>query len=131
MDREWWDKDIMHQIGAVLYVGWGLLHLLAAYQVYKLGSSMPAGMVQGRLHQSAWNLAYFAVFVSVVAVVYNWHNSSLGYWLNLAAAGVTDIGFIVFILMPGYLPLRPGILGPVLWLLATVFSSLGILTIAA
>jgi len=121
----------MHQIGAVLYVGWGLLHLLAAYQVYKLGSSMPAGMVQGRLHQSAWNLAYFAVFVSVVAVVYNWHNSSLGYWLNLAAASVTDIGFIIFILAPGHAPARLGSVGPTLWLLATSFSTLGVLAIAA
>ena len=121
----------MHQVGAILYVAWGLLHLLAAYQVFKLGSGMPAGMVQGRLHQSAWNLAYFAVFVSVVAVGYNWNNSLLGYWLNLAAAGVTDVGFIVFILAPGYVPVRPGILGPALWLLATIFSTWGVLSIAA
>lgn len=121
----------MHQIGAVLYVAWGLLHLRAAYQVYKLGSGMPAGMVQGRLYQSAWNLASFAVFVSVVAVVFNWHNSPLGYWLNLAAAGIADVGFIAFILAPGYLPARPGSLGPALWLLATLFSTLGVLAIAA
>ncbi len=121
----------MHQIGAVLYLAWGLLHLLAAYQVYKLGSSQPAGMIRGRLRQSAWNLAFFAVLVSVLAVVFNWHNSSLGYWLNLTAASVTDIGFILFILAPGYVPLRPGILGPALRLLATVFSTLGVLTIAA
>ena len=122
---------MMHQIGAVLYVAWGLLHLLAAYQVYKLGSGTPAGMVQGRLYQSAWNLASFAVFVSVVAVVYNWHNSPLGYWLNLTAASVTDVGFIVFILAPGYVPVRAGSLGPALWLLATLFSTLGVLSIAA
>jgi hypothetical protein len=88
-------------------------------------------MVRGRLLQSAWNLAYFALFVAVVAVVFNWRNSPLGYWLNLAAAGATDLGFILFILVPGYLPLRRGILGPVLWLLATVFSTLGVLGIAA
>lgn len=120
-----------YRIGAILYLAWGLLHLLAAYQVYRLGSSQPAGMIRGRLLQNAWNLGFLAVLVSVVAVVFNWHNSPLGYWLNLTMASITDIGFILFILVPGYLPLRRGILGPALWLLATVFSTLGVLTIAA
>lgn len=118
----------MYQTGAILYVAWGLLHLVAAYQVYKLGSRQAVGMVRGRLFQSAWNLAYFAIFVVVVAVVYNWNNSSLGYWLNLVAASITDIGFMVFVLAPGYIPPKPGLLGPALWLLATLFSTLGLLT---
>ena len=118
----------MHQIGAVLYVLWGLLHLFAAFQVFKLGSSQERGMVQGRIYQNAWNLAYFAIFVTVIAVAYNWKNSSSGYWLNLVTASITDIGFILFILVPGYLPLRPGILGPALWILAIIFSTLGIIS---
>ena len=117
----------MHQIRTVLYVLWGLLHLFAAFQVFKLGSSQGPGMVQGRIYQNAWNLAYFAIFVIVIAVVYNWKNSPLGYWLNLKAS-ITDIGFILFILVPGYFPLRPGILGPALWILAIIFSTLGIIS---
>ena len=73
----------MNQVGAIFYVAWGLLHLYAAFQVYKLGMRQAAGGVQGRIYQSAWNLAYFAVFVLVVAVFFNWNNSPLGYWLNL------------------------------------------------
>jgi hypothetical protein len=115
---------MMHQIGAVLYVLWGLLHLFAAFQVFKLGSRLEPGMVQGRTYQNAWNLAYFAVFVIVIAVVYNWKGDPLGYWLNLVTASITDIGFIFFILVPGHLPLRPGILGPSLWILAVIFSTL-------
>ena len=42
-------------------------------------------------------------------------------------ASVTDIGFILFVLAPRYLPLRPGILGPALWVLAASFSTLGLL----
>ena len=117
----------MPQIGAVLYVLWGLLHLFAASQVFKLGSSLQLGMVQGRIYQNAWNLGYFAIFVVVIAVAYNWQNSPLGYWLNLITASVADIGFILFILVPGYLPLRPGILGPALWILAVIFSTLGVM----
>ena len=115
----------MVQIGALLYVAWGLLHLFAATQVYKLASRQAAGMLQGRIYQAAWNLAYFAVFVVVVAVIFNWNNNPAGYWLNLVMASVTDVGFIIFILAPGYLSLRPGILGPALWVLAVIFSTLG------
>ena len=117
----------MAQIGAFLYVGWGLLHLSAAWRVYKLGTRQAAGMVQGRLYQGAWNLAFFAVAAVVVAVVFNWNNSPAGYWLNLVMTSVTDIGFIAFVLAPGYLPLRPGILGPALWILALSFSTVGLL----
>ena len=115
----------MNQIGAILYVFWGLLHLFAAVQVYKLGSRQAAGMVQGRIYQSAWNLVYFALSVMVVAVVFNWNNNPLGYWLNLVMTSVTDVGFIIYVLAPGYLPLRPGLLGPALWILAVSFSTLG------
>lgn len=121
----------MYQTGAVLYILWGLLHLFAAFQVFKLGSRLEPGMVQGRIYQNALNLACFAIIVIVIAVVYNWENSPLGYWLNLVLATITDIGFIIYILMPGYLPLRPGIFGPVLWILATVFSTLGIIFITS
>ena len=121
----------MHQIGALLYLAWGLLHLQAAHRVYRLGGSQPPGMVRGRLLQNAWNLAYFAVFVVVVAVALNWQNSLLGYWLNLITASVTDFGFIIFILAPRYLPPWPGWLGPILWILAALFSTLGVLAGAA
>jgi hypothetical protein len=115
----------MAQIGAIFYVAWGLLHLYAAFQVYKLGSRQTAGMVQGRIYQSVWHLAAFAVAVTAVAVVYNWFNNPMGYWLNLALTSVTDVGFILFIVAPGYLPLWPGLLGPALWMLAVIFSTLG------
>lgn len=115
----------MTQIGAIFYIAWGLMHLYAAFQVYKLGKRQTSGMVQGRIYQSVWNLAAFAVAVTAVAVVYNWFNNPMGYWLNLALTSVTDVGFILFIVAPGYLPLWPGLLGPALWILAVIFSTLG------
>jgi hypothetical protein len=116
----------MAQVGALFYVAWGILHLYAAYQVYsKLGARQPAGRLQGRIYQSAWNLAFFALAAIAVALAFNWANSPLGFWLNLALTSVTDIGFILFVIVPGYLPLWPGLLGPGLWVLALVFSALG------
>ena len=119
-------KTYAHKIGAVMYFIWGLLHLKAAYSVYQLGTSLEAGMVQGRIFQDAWNLLFFALVGITVAVVFNWHNSRLGYWINLITVSVTDIGFIAFVLVPGYLPIYPGILGPVFWVLGAVFSTIGL-----
>ncbi|MFZ0543970.1 MAG: hypothetical protein WAM60_00935 [Candidatus Promineifilaceae bacterium] len=117
----------MYIIGAVFYAVWGVLHLGAAKRGFDLAKSQEPGPVQGRLYQNAWNLAFAAVFVILIAVIYNLKNSPMGYWLNLSLASITDIGFIIFVLIPGYISLREGILGPVLWILAVIFSTLGIL----
>jgi hypothetical protein len=119
--------NLFAKLGAVTYVLWGLLHIQAARLVYMLGQSLEPGMVQGRIYQGAWNLLFFALFGIVVAILLNWKNSRLGYWLNLVVISAADIGFIVTILMPGYVPLFPGVIGPLLWALALVFSTLGIL----
>jgi len=118
--------NIFAKLGAVTYVLWGLLHIQAARLVYMLGNSLEPGMVQGRVFQDAFNLLFFALFGIAVAVMLNWKNSRLGYWLNLVVVSAADIGFIVYVLMPGYVPLIPGGLGPLLWILAVIFSTLGI-----
>jgi hypothetical protein len=41
-----------------------------------------------------------------------------------------DIGFILFVLIPAYLPLVPGALGPILWILAVAFSTIGLMNAA-
>ncbi len=115
------------KIGAVTYVLWGLLHIQAARLVYVLGQSIEPGIIQGRVYQDAWNLLFFALFGIVVAVTLNWKNSRLGYWLNLVVISVGDIGFIITIMVPGYIPLMPGGLGPLLWVVALALSTLGIL----
>ena len=118
---------ILARIGSVLYVVWGLLHIVAAFKVYALGQTLEQGMLQGRIYQDAWNLLFFALFGIVVAVALNWKNSRLGYWLNLVVVSAADIGFIIAVLIPGYAPLMPGVLGPLLWLIALAFSTFGIL----
>jgi hypothetical protein len=117
---------IFARIGAVLYVLWGILHIVAAYKVFALAQTLEQGMIQGRLYQDAWNLLFFALFGIVVAVMYNWENSKSGYLLNLIVVSTGDIGFILTVLLPGYLPLFPGSLGPILWLLALTFSTIAI-----
>ena len=49
------------KIGAVFYIIWACLHLLAAYSVYALGRSLDSSMVQGRVFQDAWNLLFLSI----------------------------------------------------------------------
>ena len=119
--------NIFAKVGAVAYVMWGILHIQAARLVFLLGGSLEPGMVQGRIYQDAFSLLFFAIFGIAVAVWLNWRNSRLGYWLNLVVISAADIGFIVYVLLPGYVPLVPGGLGPLLWVAAIIFSTLGIL----
>lgn len=114
------------KLGSVTYVLWGLLHIEAARRVYMLGQSIEPGMIQGRIYQDAWGLLFFAIAGIVVAIYLNWRNSYLGYWLNLILVSAADLGYIFFVLVPGYVPLVPGGLGPLLWILALIFSTLGI-----
>ncbi len=121
------DVNLFAKLGAITYVLWGLLHIQAARLVYMLGQTLEPGIVQGRIYQGAWNLLFFALFGIIVAIFLNWKNSRFGYWLNLVVVSAADIGFIVAVLIPGYVPLVPGGLGPLLWLLALLFSTVGIL----
>lgn len=117
---------MMHKIGAVLYVLWGLLHVKAAVATYQLGATLEFGIVQGRVYQDAWNLLFFAISVTLIAILLNWRNSRLGFWLNLGIASVTDVGFIIHILVPGHFPIIPGIAGPVLWVFSVKFTWLAL-----
>ena len=114
------------KVGSVLYVLWGLLHLKAASDGFLLGASLEPGLVQGKINQGAWDLLVFALASILIAVLFNWKNSRLGYWLNLVVVSAADIGFIVFVLIPGDVPFFPGILGPIFWVSAAIFSSIGI-----
>ena len=122
---------MLHRIGAIFYVLWGVLHLLAASEAARLAFAVEAGPVQGRLLQNAWSLAIFAIVATVIAVTMNWRNSRAGYWINLVTVSAADLGFIIFILVPGYLPLWPGTLGPVLWIAGAVFSTMGLVNVSS
>ena len=118
-------SNVFAKMGAVAYVLWGLLHFKAAQIVWQMAHTLEAGMLQGRLSQLSWDLLFFATFAILVAVKMNWKNSRCGYWLNLVVISAADIGFITFVLLPGYAPMNPGALGPLLWIVAVVLSTIG------
>ena len=122
--------NVFAKLGATTYVLWGILHIEAARKVYMLGQTLDAGIVQGRLYQDAWNILFFALFGMTVGIYLNWNNSRLGYWLNFIVVSAGDIGFIVAVLIPGHIPLFPGVIGPFLWLLALIFSTVAVINAA-
>jgi hypothetical protein len=115
-------EKIAAKFGAVLYVCWGLLHFTAAYGVSRLAQSS-SGMAQGRLMQTAFYLAAFATAAIIFAITLNWRNDRLGFWVNAVMVGIADIPFILFVLVPGYVPWWPGLLGPLLWIAAVFFTA--------
>ena len=121
-------SNVNSKIGAILYIIWACLHFTAAYSVYVLGRSLESSMVQGRIFQDAFNLMFFSISTIAVAITLNWRNSVWGYWINLITVGVADTGFILFVIVPGHMPVWPGIMGPVIWVLAMIFSTVALLT---
>ncbi len=114
------------RIGASFYLLWGLLHLKAAYDGFTLGAAVDPGVVRGKLNQGAWDLVFFALASILIAVIFNWKNDHRGYWMNLILVSAADLGFIIFVLIPGYVEFFPGILGPLFWVIAVFFTSLGV-----
>jgi hypothetical protein len=113
--------------GAICYAIWGCLHLQAAYAVYHVGAALEPGVAQARVFQDSWNLLFFGVTAIAVALMLNIRNSAWGYWINLGVLALADTGLIIFVLIPGYMPLWPGLAGPILWVLGLAFSTLAYL----
>jgi len=113
----------LSKIGASFYVLWGLLHTAAALDQFRVGSTLEPGLVQGKINQGAWDLLLISIVAILIAVRWTWRNGRLGYWINLAMVSAADIGFIIFVFIPGHVAFFPGILGPVFWICAALFST--------
>jgi hypothetical protein len=121
------ESKVAAKIGGVLYVVWGVLHLIAAWGIHVLAASVPSGLTYGRLEQAAWNLAVFALLAMVLGVALNWKNDKIGYWINLIVVGVVDLGFVIFVIVPGYVSASAASLaGPIVYLTAAIFSTMGL-----
>jgi hypothetical protein len=119
---------ILAGLGAGAFVLWGVTHLFAAQQVYGLGLGLEAGAVQGRVLQDAFFLAFFAVVTIVVGAGWSWRNGLAAYWINVAATSASDIPFICFVVMPGYVTPPASLVGPALWIAGVVLSTAAILS---
>jgi hypothetical protein len=89
---------------------------------------LPQGLealVHAGLSFHSYNLIWFGLLSLVVALSLNWRNSVTGYWVNLVVVGADDLGLLLFLILPGHLTFAEAGLGPVLFVLAFVFTTLG------
>ena len=116
-----------HKLGAISYGLWGFWHFRVVVRLFGLAATqIEPGILQARIYQGAFHILWFAVGAIVIAILFNWRNSRLGYWANLVMIGWTEIGLLIFFMLPGYFPWLPtGFVGPLLWLFAVVVSTLG------
>lgn len=141
-------KRYSYRIGAIFYVLWGLLHIVGAsallWQAFNegatavlasIGSNTPINeipilaseLTTAVLAYYAWNLLWVGLFVAFVGGRFNWHNSRMGYWLNLVVVSAVDGGLVLLVLLPGHMAWSDGMLGVSLWIPAVVFSTIGLL----
>ena len=137
-----------HRIGAGLYVLWGIAHVIGGgFMWYALTTGGPASYLaavatavdatelarpvplaaQSVLAFHAFNLLWLGALVIGIAAVLNWRNSVAGYWINLAIVSATDLGLIATMILPGYMNVSDGLVGPVLWAGAALFTTIGVL----
>ena len=109
---------------AVLWVVWGLVHALAG--ILTLVQEPSAGFaaiadavdpqaladeyhaaVGGVLNQHAWNLLWFGV-VTIVGAVFIWRGNPTAIWVTGMVGGLADLGYLVFLDLPGFVRFFPG-----------------------
>lgn len=114
------------KVASVLWVIWGLVHMLAGIIVIPADASggfqaiadavspetldadyHPA--VGGILDQHAWNLLWGG-FVTVVGALFIWRGNITAIWVTAMVGGLLDLGYFVFVDIPGYVHFVPGTL---------------------
>ncbi|WP_209349503.1 hypothetical protein [Pontixanthobacter sp. CEM42] len=115
------------KIGAISYALWSLLHIVLG--VTRLAERAGEGALAeatGRLAQGHWTLFYIGVF-GLICSYFNWRNNTAAYWVAAFIISAEDIGFIVFPVLYGQTPFPASVIGPTLWIIGLVFTTLAYL----
>lgn len=127
------------KVGAILFGLWGLLHIVGAgaillalrgdaaaghafYQHADGDYTAAAGAILG---YNSFAILWLGVLVVFVATRLNWRNDRAGFYANVALTGLSDLGLIMFLLIPGYVSAGGAAPGIALFLLATLFAMIG------
>ena len=117
-------QTAMLKAASVLWVIWGLVHVFAGVMVLSsdatggfqaiadavapetLALDYPAA-AGGILNQHGWNLAWFGV-VTIVGAVFIWRANVTAIWVTGMVGGLADLGYLLFVDLPGYVNFFPG-----------------------
>ena len=115
---------LMLKVAAVLWVIWGLVHAFAGIIVVSSDAtggfqaiadgvapetlvSDYAPAVGGVLNQHGWNLAWFGV-ATIIGAVFIWRANMTAVWVTGMVGGLADLGYLLFVDLPGYVNFFPG-----------------------
>jgi len=115
---------ISAKIGAIAYAGWSVLHIILG--ITRLSERAADGTLAdatGRLAQGHWTLLYLGV-LGLILSWFNWKNNKVAYWLSAFIISAEDIGFLLFPVLQGGLEPPASVVGPALWLIGLVFTTI-------
>ncbi|MEL6204573.1 MAG: hypothetical protein AAFR47_04590 [Pseudomonadota bacterium] len=119
-------QSTLLKIAAVLWVIWGLVHILAGVIVLSsdaaggfaaIADAMPPDSfaleypdaVGGVLNQHGWNLGWFGL-ATVIGAAFIWRGNLTAIWVTGMVGGLADLGYLMFVDLPGYVNFFPGTL---------------------
>ena len=114
------------KVAAVLWVIWGLVHVFAGGVVITSDASAgfqaiadavdPALLeadyqpaAGGILNQHGWNLLWGGM-ITIIGAVFIWRANMTAIWVTAMVGGLLDVGYFVFVDLPGYVHFFPGTL---------------------
>ena len=112
------------KITAVLWVVWGLVHAFFGVATMAVDTStgfayiaagVPAEELAAQYHpavgnilnQHGWNLLWFGT-VTTIGGVLVWKRNMTAIWVSAMVGGLADLGYFVFLDIPGYATFFPG-----------------------
>ena len=117
-------QAIALKVAAGLWVIWGLVHMLAGFIVIPADASggfaaiadavdpkileadyHPA--VNGILDQHGWNLLWGGL-ATVIGAVFIWRKNVTAIWVTGMIGGLLDLGYLIFVDVPGFVNFMPG-----------------------
>ncbi|MEM7378996.1 MAG: hypothetical protein AAF460_16020 [Pseudomonadota bacterium] len=123
------------RVAGVLWIIWGAVHMLAAVMIVPVDAATAIGNIadavpretlqgtypaalSGILSQHGWNLGWIGL-TTLVCGALMWRGALSVVWLAALVGGLADVGYFVFLDLPGFVRFVPGTL-------MTVFSALAI-----
>ena len=117
-------STLMLKIISVLWVIWGLVHLLAGILTISQGTADAVGgiadavdptLLAGTYHeavgavinQHGFNLGWIGIF-TVIGGIYIWRASMTAMVFTAIVGGLTDIGYFIFMDLGGFVNFVPG-----------------------
>lgn len=117
-------QSLALKAASVLWVIWGLVHMLAGIIVIPADASSgfaaiadavaaealtadyhPA--VNGILDQHGWNLLWGGS-ATMVGAIFIWRRNFTAIWVTGMIGGLLDLGYLIFVDIPGYVNFVPG-----------------------